>query len=64
MEIIKAGEKPEDKTATVRCKKCNCVFKFAAKEAEFVSDWRDGNSYKIKCPECTFYAWANVTAFK
>ncbi len=52
MKIIKQGKLPEEKIIRTTCDKCQTIFEFAVKEAEYISDQRDGDSYKIKCPLC------------
>jgi hypothetical protein len=42
---------------------CDCKFRFAASEARFVSDQRDGDDYVIKCPECGRENWIDARLF-
>lgn len=62
MEIIKSGKTKKPKQVTTECD-CGCKFKFAANEARYVSDWRDGDAYVIKCPECKSENWLNTSLF-
>lgn len=62
MKILKTGIKPPKEVA-VRCR-CNCEFQFAASEAKFVPDQRDGDAYVIKCPECKFENWVDARLFR
>ena len=52
MRIIQSGNH-EKQLNTIKCNKCNCVVECEADELEFVSDWRDGDFYWFKCPECS-----------
>jgi hypothetical protein len=58
MKIIKPGKKPEDKDYSGECHNCGCEFEFKAKEAEYISDQRDGDIYRIQCPTCKQFVFA------
>jgi hypothetical protein len=63
MKILKSviGKKPKE--VAVKCC-CGCEFQFAASEARFVPDWRDGNAYVIRCPECHTDNWVAASLFR
>lgn len=52
MEIIKRGVDPKTKPLSGTCRNCMTEITFLPVEAEYVSDQRDGDFYKIKCPVC------------
>lgn len=62
MKIIKSG-KTKNKEVITTCD-CGCKFQFTANEARYVSDFRDGDAYVAKCPECKRENWVNATLFK
>ncbi len=57
MKIISKGRKPEEKEYRVTCDDCDTVFEFKKREAQYVSDQRDGDALKIKCPVCNRMVW-------
>lgn len=61
MNIIKAGKLPEEKQYQTTCDRCKTIFTFKQKEAEYVSDQRDGDFLKVKCPfnGCNTYNFVN-----
>lgn len=52
MKIICQGVKPEEKVYRSKCRSCQSIFEYEAKEAEYVIDDRTGDYLKIKCPVC------------
>jgi len=58
--IIKPGIDPATVVIDGRCTHCGCEFTFLPKEAEYQSDQRDGDFYKIKCPTCPKSVLTNV----
>lgn len=52
MRVIKQGQLPEEKLYTITCFNCKTQFEFARKEAQYQSDWRDGDFLRIDCPLC------------
>ena len=63
MKIIKSGETKKPKEVTTDCR-CGCKFRFAASEARFVGDQRDGDAYVVKCPECKAENWVAASLFR
>lgn len=63
MKIIKSGKVKKPKEVTTTCN-CGCKFRFAASEAKFKADWRDGDAYVIKCPECKTENWIAASLFR
>ena len=63
MKIIKSGKDKTSKEVQTKCN-CGCVFQFAATEAKFVADPRDGNAYVVKCPECKSVNWVAASLFR
>lgn len=61
MRIIKSGKKRVTHVATCQC---NCSFEFEKKEAEFISDQRDGDCYVINCPECKAPVWIDASLMR
>ena len=51
MKIIKPGKSPNLDTAKVTCSSCGCEFEFTREEGVFVGDQRDGDFYRVKCPQ-------------
>ena len=51
MKIITPGTLPQTKTYGAVCRNCGCRFTFARHEAEYVSEQRDGDALKVKCPQ-------------
>ncbi len=60
MEIIKRGELAGDAVYTATCNQCGTHIRFQRKEANFVSDQRDGNALVIECPVCCEEIWTSV----
>lgn len=60
MRIIEKGEVPGTKPIECRCQKCKTLFEFLPFEAQFVSDQRDGDAYKIACPVCRTDCWVDA----
>lgn len=56
MKIIKQGKGKKKSglfTRVNECEECGCKFSLEnEKEAKLVRDDRDGDFYKIKCPQC------------
>ncbi len=52
VEIIKQGVNPADRLYVAECLYCGTVFSFTAAEAQHVTDQRDGDYLKIRCPHC------------
>lgn len=52
MKIIKDGKPPENKIHRTNCRNCRTRFEFAAREAKYISDQRDGDFLQIACPTC------------
>ena len=63
MKIIKSGKDKTSKEVQTKCN-CGCVFQFAASEAKFQADWRDGDAYIVKCPECKSENWVAASFFR
>ena len=59
MKILKSGKSKKPKETVTDCY-CGCRFSFSKKEARFVSDFRDGDCYVAKCPECKRENWIAV----
>ena len=62
MKIIKSGKK-EEREVAVACMGCDCEFSFTKSEARYVSDFRDGDAYVVKCPECKHENWVDASLF-
>ena len=60
MRIIKKGEVPGTKPVECRCGNCRTLFEFLPSEAQFISDQRDGDAYKIGCPVCARDCWVDA----
>jgi phage FluMu protein Com len=52
MRILIRGRLPENVLHEVTCRHCDTVFEFQTKEAEHVTDLRDGGFLRVKCPLC------------
>jgi RNase P subunit RPR2 len=52
IEVLRKGEKPEDRTYSAACGNCKSLLRFKRSEAEYVSDQRDGDAVTIECPVC------------
>lgn len=63
MKIIKSGKNKKPKEVRVKCA-CDCVFQFGTHEAKFKADWREGDAYVVKCPECKEENWVAASLFK
>ena len=49
IKIIQPGQlKSSDRTTT--CVGCGCIFSFNVRDAELITDFRDGDYYQILCP--------------
>ena len=64
MKIIRSSKSKKPKEVTTECIGCDCKFKFAASEARFVGDQRDGDTYVVKCPECKRENWIAASLFR
>jgi hypothetical protein len=62
MKIIRSAKNKKPKETTAECS-CGCKFHFAASEARYVSDQRDGDAYVVKCPECSRENWIDARFF-
>ena len=56
MKIIRSGKNRKKKSHTVDCR-CGCKFSFTADDAKLIYDQRDGDAYKVGCPECKTEHW-------
>lgn len=52
MKVLKQGLKPTERWYKGTCYSCGTEVEFQRKEAELVSDQRDGDYVKVKCPTC------------
>jgi len=53
MKIIKKGTgSPTDKSVRFTCKNCGALIEAKKSEGKHVSDFRDGDYYEMKCPQC------------
>lgn len=53
IRIIKPGRSAElERVHKIQCRWCTCVFEFQSKDANLISDQRDGDYYEINCPDC------------
>lgn len=50
MKILQEGKLPQENQYKLLCHNCGTLFEFSQKEAEYVSDKRDGDFLKITCP--------------
>lgn len=50
VKIISPGKLPGERVYRATCSYCHCHFEFFAKEAQYTSDQREGDAYKIACP--------------
>ena len=63
MKIIKSAKDKKPEEVQTECT-CGCVFQFASTEAKFKADWRDGDAYIVKCPECKTENWVAASLFR
>lgn len=59
VKIIERGQEPELQPMRCRCNHCRTLFEFTALEAQYVSDQRDGDAYKVGCPVCKRDCWVD-----
>jgi RNase P subunit RPR2 len=52
MRIIERGDLPESKVFQSRCTRCQTLYEFERREAEYRSDQRDGDFLLTHCPTC------------
>jgi len=56
MKVVKSGgQKASRVKRIIECNKCGCEFEVQSSDLngfKLVGDWRDGDYYKIPCPEC------------
>lgn len=52
MKIIYRGVDPEDRLIQAECINCKTRVEFTPPEAEYVSDQREGDFYRVACPVC------------
>lgn len=57
VEIIRRGVIPGERVREATCPNCKTLFSFKEMEAEYSSDQRDGDSFKIACPVCSRACW-------
>jgi hypothetical protein len=50
VEVLKEGKLPEEDTFEGTCSHCKCRVRCRRFEAEWHSDFRDGDYYTVKCP--------------
>lgn len=55
MEIIKRGKHPDEQKYDGTCRNCKTEVRFKKSEAEYVSDQRDGDFLRVRCPLCSEY---------
>ncbi len=60
MKVIKQGKLPGDKEYRTTCRNCKTEFSFVAKEANYVSDQRDGDCLQVSCPLCKLFIYVSV----
>lgn len=53
MNIIKPGKLKSAKLLKATCRECGCQFEFMASEAKYepLDQRREGDFYRIKCPQ-------------
>ena len=64
VQILKHGEKPEDRIYITQCRTCHTDFQFQPTDAVYMTDQRDGDAYKIACPCCTWTCWVGVDTYE
>ncbi len=52
MKVLKVGNPPDGKVHRTSCRHCKARFEFAAREAKYITDQRDGDFLQIACPTC------------
>jgi RNase P subunit RPR2 len=62
MKILKLGKLADTAVHRFTCRECATVFEFERREAEYISDPRDGDCLKIDCPGCKRAAYVGVSA--
>lgn len=60
MEIIKRGERPEDKVYDGKCTHCKTEVRFKASEARSSHYPRDGALLVVTCPVCDRDIYVNA----
>ncbi len=60
MKIIKQGQLKSAKFYQCKCRECDTEFAFERGEAEYISDFRDGDCLKIACPLCKEFSYVKV----
>lgn len=50
--IVRQGSDPKKTPIQATCSNCYAQIEFLPIEAEYISDQRDGDCYKIACPCC------------
>lgn len=53
MEILKEGEKPEDRVAEFTCQNCKAELRAKRSEGEIISHTRNDDYVMFSCPCCT-----------
>ena len=68
MKIIKEGNKKKNNPLLVKqitCGECECKFQLESeREAILVADQREGDYYKIRCPQCKTESTYNASLFQ
>jgi hypothetical protein len=63
VKIIHRGEDPATQPVLAQCSRCGTQIEFMPSEAQFVSDQRDGDFYRIGCPICNHEITANAQRY-
>lgn len=60
VKVIKARVSPNNKPRRFDCRDCKSTLEFVPATQKVHLDQRDGDYYKIKCPECGNENYINV----
>ncbi len=64
VEVLRKGDRPEDRVYTGTCIQCRSLLRFKRSEARFVSDQRDGDAVVVECPVCKKDLWVSADRYE
>lgn len=57
IKVTKPGKLPSEKSFHGNCTNCGCAITCKRKDGEYISDQRDGDMLKVKCPTTGCHQW-------
>jgi len=64
IEVTKRGTPRSDRPCEFSCRECGSEMRATIKDGTYVSDQRDGDAVKFRCPVCREEIWVAASKFR